>query len=303
MCHIVCNYVCISGIVSSVFTQTGEGFYLTSPSEFVRFSVSAHVLTRPMCAIRRHTIQDVDRRVHVAESRRSPRPNARTTSPNHRRNDHSRLSNCAFSVKIVWLFVVQSHDILFVFLPFIQTFLCLDFCALHDTYTLRLWFYLFDGSWNVVRLDVSKVIKSRSDGNSSNAAQISCSEVLSFAVLDILSRFLSNPVWAGHSCIDCLLSMRILLPRTNTQENNLTSFFIFIICSSYANKWLLVTFIRSLEGVTTNWYLMIYLAHKREVQGWSFDPWNHSTRSWPIKSAIFSGCRATYRFHTWVNFI
>jgi len=31
----------------------------------------------------------------------------------------------------------------------------------------------------------------------------------------------------GHSCIDCLLSMRILLPRTNTRENNLTSFIIF----------------------------------------------------------------------------
>jgi len=36
-----------------------------------------------------------------------------------------------------------------------------------------------------------------------------------------------NPVWGGHSCIDCLLSMRILLPRTNTRENNLTSFIIF----------------------------------------------------------------------------
>jgi len=36
-----------------------------------------------------------------------------------------------------------------------------------------------------------------------------------------------NPVWGGHSCIDCLLSMRILLPTTNTRENNLTSFIIF----------------------------------------------------------------------------
>jgi len=43
-----------SGIVSSVFTQTGEGFYLVSPSEMARFSVSAHVVTRPCCVIRRH---------------------------------------------------------------------------------------------------------------------------------------------------------------------------------------------------------------------------------------------------------
>jgi len=35
------------------------------------------------------------------------------------------------------------------------------------------------------------------------------------------------PVWGGHSCIDCLLSMRILLSRTNTRENNLTAFIIF----------------------------------------------------------------------------
>jgi len=38
---------------------------------------------------------------------------------------------------------------------------------------------------------------------------------------------LSHPVWRGHSCIDCLLSMCILLPRTNTQEINLTLFIIF----------------------------------------------------------------------------
>ena len=33
---------------------------------------------------------------------------------------------------------------------------------------------------------------------------------------DILQQ--DYPVWGEHSCIDCLLSMRILLPRTSTRE-------------------------------------------------------------------------------------
>lgn len=41
----------VSGIVSSVLTQSGEGFYLSSPSEFVRFSVSARTFTKPHCAV------------------------------------------------------------------------------------------------------------------------------------------------------------------------------------------------------------------------------------------------------------
>jgi lethal(2) giant larvae protein len=45
----------IIGIVTSVFTQSGEGFYLISPSEFARFSVSAHITTHPMCLVRRRT--------------------------------------------------------------------------------------------------------------------------------------------------------------------------------------------------------------------------------------------------------
>lgn len=40
-----------SGIVCSLFTQTGEGFFLGSPSEFVRFSVSARFVTKPACAL------------------------------------------------------------------------------------------------------------------------------------------------------------------------------------------------------------------------------------------------------------
>uniref|UniRef100_A0A3P9BDS9 LLGL scribble cell polarity complex component 1 n=1 Tax=Maylandia zebra TaxID=106582 RepID=A0A3P9BDS9_9CICH len=39
----------ISGIASCVFTRNGQGFYLISPSEYERFSLSAKVLTEPLC--------------------------------------------------------------------------------------------------------------------------------------------------------------------------------------------------------------------------------------------------------------
>uniref|UniRef100_A0AAR2JG95 Lethal giant larvae homologue 2 domain-containing protein n=1 Tax=Pygocentrus nattereri TaxID=42514 RepID=A0AAR2JG95_PYGNA len=45
----------ISGIASCVFTKTGQGFYLISPSEYERFSLSARVITKPLCQL------DVDR--------------------------------------------------------------------------------------------------------------------------------------------------------------------------------------------------------------------------------------------------
>uniref|UniRef100_A0A3Q1HSC2 Lethal giant larvae homologue 2 domain-containing protein n=1 Tax=Anabas testudineus TaxID=64144 RepID=A0A3Q1HSC2_ANATE len=41
----------ISGIASCVFTKTGQGFYLISPSEYERFSLSAKVLTEPLCSV------------------------------------------------------------------------------------------------------------------------------------------------------------------------------------------------------------------------------------------------------------
>ncbi|KAJ8363988.1 hypothetical protein SKAU_G00128190 [Synaphobranchus kaupii] len=41
----------ISGIASCVFTKTGQGFYLISPSEFERFSLSARVITEPLCSV------------------------------------------------------------------------------------------------------------------------------------------------------------------------------------------------------------------------------------------------------------
>lgn len=41
----------ISGIASCVFTRTGQGFYLISPSEYERFSLSAKVITEPLCSV------------------------------------------------------------------------------------------------------------------------------------------------------------------------------------------------------------------------------------------------------------
>lgn len=41
----------ISGIASCVFTKTGQGFYLISPSEYERFSLSAKVITEPLCSV------------------------------------------------------------------------------------------------------------------------------------------------------------------------------------------------------------------------------------------------------------
>ena len=80
----VCN-VC-RGIVSSVFTQSGEGFYLMSPSEMARFSVSAHVVTRPCCVIRRHATQESLRGLYANPRRSTPQ---QTTRNHHRQNDVS----------------------------------------------------------------------------------------------------------------------------------------------------------------------------------------------------------------------
>uniref|UniRef100_A0A3Q3B2E7 LLGL scribble cell polarity complex component 1 n=1 Tax=Kryptolebias marmoratus TaxID=37003 RepID=A0A3Q3B2E7_KRYMA len=41
----------ISGIASCVFSKNGQGFYLISPSEYERFSLSAKVLTEPLCSV------------------------------------------------------------------------------------------------------------------------------------------------------------------------------------------------------------------------------------------------------------
>uniref|UniRef100_A0A665WT86 Lethal giant larvae homologue 2 domain-containing protein n=1 Tax=Echeneis naucrates TaxID=173247 RepID=A0A665WT86_ECHNA len=41
----------ISGIASCVFTKNGQGFYLISPSEYERFSLSAKVVTEPLFSV------------------------------------------------------------------------------------------------------------------------------------------------------------------------------------------------------------------------------------------------------------
>ncbi|XP_058012954.1 lethal(2) giant larvae protein homolog 1 isoform X1 [Ahaetulla prasina] len=41
----------ISGIASCVFTKYGQGFYLISPSEFERFSLSTRNITEPLCIL------------------------------------------------------------------------------------------------------------------------------------------------------------------------------------------------------------------------------------------------------------
>uniref|UniRef100_A0A8C9C828 LLGL scribble cell polarity complex component 1 n=1 Tax=Phocoena sinus TaxID=42100 RepID=A0A8C9C828_PHOSS len=50
------HYACIrkediSGIASCVFTRHGQGFYLISPSEFERFSLSTRNITEPLCSL------------------------------------------------------------------------------------------------------------------------------------------------------------------------------------------------------------------------------------------------------------
>ncbi|KAM6184872.1 lethal(2) giant larvae protein homolog 1 [Rhynchocyon petersi] len=48
----------ISGIASCVFTRHGQGFYLISPSEFERFSLSARNITEPVCSLDIHWPRD-----------------------------------------------------------------------------------------------------------------------------------------------------------------------------------------------------------------------------------------------------
>ncbi|KAM8798550.1 lethal(2) giant larvae protein homolog 1 [Eudromia elegans] len=48
----------ISGIASCVFTKHGQGFYLISPSEFERFSLSSRNVTEPLCSLEVSRLQD-----------------------------------------------------------------------------------------------------------------------------------------------------------------------------------------------------------------------------------------------------
>ncbi|KAJ7305987.1 hypothetical protein JRQ81_010353 [Phrynocephalus forsythii] len=48
----------ISGIASCVFTKHGQGFYLISPSEFERFSLSTRNITEPLCILDTSRVHD-----------------------------------------------------------------------------------------------------------------------------------------------------------------------------------------------------------------------------------------------------
>ncbi|KAH0632032.1 hypothetical protein JD844_020056 [Phrynosoma platyrhinos] len=48
----------ISGIASCVFTKHGQGFYLISPSEFERFSLSTRNITEPLCVLDTSRVHD-----------------------------------------------------------------------------------------------------------------------------------------------------------------------------------------------------------------------------------------------------
>ncbi|XP_061413551.1 lethal(2) giant larvae protein homolog 1-like isoform X3 [Lethenteron reissneri] len=70
----------VSGIASCVFTKSGQGFYLISPSEFERFSLSAKSITEPLCAVQPKA-RDVPTR-HSAKDRQrnSTRSNGSSSS-------------------------------------------------------------------------------------------------------------------------------------------------------------------------------------------------------------------------------
>uniref|UniRef100_A0A3Q2DP60 LLGL scribble cell polarity complex component 2 n=1 Tax=Cyprinodon variegatus TaxID=28743 RepID=A0A3Q2DP60_CYPVA len=60
----------VSGIASCVFTKQGQGFYLMSPSEFERFSVSARCLVEPRCLLEAplHPVSPSQRRPQTEEA-------------------------------------------------------------------------------------------------------------------------------------------------------------------------------------------------------------------------------------------
>jgi len=82
----------IIGIVSSVLSETGEGFYLSSPSELVRFSVSAHVITRPLCVVRPPPTDNIradSRRLNDSLNKLTPTLSLRNRSPSHSEDQSS----------------------------------------------------------------------------------------------------------------------------------------------------------------------------------------------------------------------
>nr|XP_033770016.1 lethal(2) giant larvae protein homolog 1 isoform X1 [Geotrypetes seraphini] len=72
----------ISGIASCVFTKYGQGFYLISPSEFERFSLSARNITEPLCLLEFKRPQDTGFSNNVTGSPKSNQANGTHTMQN-----------------------------------------------------------------------------------------------------------------------------------------------------------------------------------------------------------------------------
>ncbi|CAH2307720.1 lethal(2) giant larvae homolog 1 isoform X1 [Pelobates cultripes] len=62
----------ISGIASCIFTKYGQGFYLISPSEYERFSLSAKHITEPVCLVEFERPHDA---LHLSKGADSPKTN------------------------------------------------------------------------------------------------------------------------------------------------------------------------------------------------------------------------------------
>ncbi|XP_069785455.1 LLGL scribble cell polarity complex component 2 isoform X1 [Narcine bancroftii] len=74
----------VSGIASCVFTKSGQGFYLISPSEFERFSVSSKWVVEPRCVI------DIEEGLGTRTSQQRIPQDGPVTQPNSREVVQSR---------------------------------------------------------------------------------------------------------------------------------------------------------------------------------------------------------------------
>lgn len=92
----------ISGIASCVFTKHGQGFYLISPSEFERFSLSARNVTEPLCRLEVARLQDTSCLSNSsAVTPKLPQANGthvpRSSEGQHSPSDSDRSPDAAFS--------------------------------------------------------------------------------------------------------------------------------------------------------------------------------------------------------------
>lgn len=90
------------GIGSCIFTQNGEAFYLSSSSEFSRFSISARNITTPMCLIQMSN-ESISANESVV-SKRSPE-NSQNSSANR-----SPLER--FLITLQFFYVHESHTVI-----------------------------------------------------------------------------------------------------------------------------------------------------------------------------------------------